>query len=110
MLAPFASRRGSTSRRAISRSRRFSRVRSAAECRCSGTTQPTREKFAGEAESKTSSEVVLLRFPRRNRDLISVPREIRRARGSRKPRPRRELGTTFAFYFPPTFTVSCLRP
>jgi hypothetical protein len=48
MFADAASSLGSNSRRAISRSLRFTRLRSTTRLPCFGTTAPNREREAGE--------------------------------------------------------------
>ena len=59
---------GNSSTRTSSRSRRFRRLRSTAECWCRGTTIPTRGQSRGEASTRTSRYTVRIRFPSRMAD------------------------------------------
>lgn len=81
----FSSMCGRTDRRPISLSRLLSRFRSTIRRPCLGTITPSREKEAGEDMKKTSTLVVLFRFPRSNSARISVLRRIRALRGRPSP-------------------------
>lgn len=71
-----------------SRSRRFSRFRATADCRCRGTINPTRlppvasGRTRGEAAARTSSMLVRKRFPSCAIRCRSAPRVIRARRGN----------------------------
>jgi hypothetical protein len=76
---------GNSSIRTSSRSRRFRRFRSTAECRWRGTTTPIRECARGEARARTSRCTVRIRFPSRMTFCRSRPRVSRLRRGNPKP-------------------------
>jgi hypothetical protein len=71
---------GSSARRQSSRSRRFSRFRSTAECACFGMTSPIRAcgRREREATTRTSKCSVRSRFPSRAIFRRSAPRVMRR--------------------------------
>lgn len=81
---PAARSRGSSSRRAASRSLRRRRFRSTTLRPYRGTTSPTLGCAAGEARRKTSRCGVSLRFPRLSSSRISFARRIRADRGRRR--------------------------
>lgn len=83
ICTPYVRKRGNTSARRTSRSRRFSRFRSTELRLCLGTTRPTRGNAKGEVESKTSKWAVLLLFPFCNMARISRLLVMRRVRGKR---------------------------
>lgn len=82
---PAPSNPGSTRRRPISRSLRFTRFRSTMSCPSLPTIRPSRERETGEGAKKTSTVVVLFRFPRCRSARISWVRRIRTDRGRRSP-------------------------
>jgi hypothetical protein len=76
---------GSSSTRTSSRRRRFSRLRSTAECWWRGTTIPILGNARGEARTRTSRCAVRIRFPSRMTACMSRLRVSRLRRGKPKP-------------------------
>ena len=77
-------RTGSMSSRTISRRRRFTRLRSTAECECLGTMIPALGWRRRETTNRTSRCAVRSRFPCRRTSSSASSRVSRQARGKRR--------------------------